>query len=85
MLITKQIVVKQYSYGTVVTKYPDMSSVKPSKKQLKEKSRFATAVAFAQSIINDPQQKKQWQKKVAKGKTVYHTAIQWYLANHPTA
>jgi hypothetical protein len=34
--IGKQLVIKQYSFGTVVSKYPDMTNVKPSKKQLNE-------------------------------------------------
>lgn len=79
--IGKQVVIKQYSFGTVVSKYPDMANVKPSKKQLKEKGRFAKAVAFAQGIVNDPQQKLEWQQKLPKGKKVYHAAIQWFLEN----
>ena len=31
--IGKQIVVKQYGNKTVITKYPDMSGIKPSKLQ----------------------------------------------------
>lgn len=79
--IGKQLVLKQYSFGTVVSKYPDMSKVIPSKKQLKEKGKFSKAVAFAQSIINNPQQKTVWQQKLPEGKKVYHAAIQWYLQN----
>jgi hypothetical protein len=79
--IGKQLVIKQYSFGTVVSKYPDMTNVKPSKKQLKEKGRFAKAVAFAQGIINDPKQKMEWQQKTPEGKKVYHAAIQWFLEN----
>jgi hypothetical protein len=83
--IGKQVVVKQYSFGSVVTKYPDMSNVIPTKKQLKEKGRFAKAVVFAQGIINNPQQKMEWQQKLPEGKKVYHAAIQWYLENGNTA
>ena len=37
---------------TVVSKKPNMDGVVPSEKQLKEKSRFAEAIRFAQGIIN---------------------------------
>ncbi|MFY7964159.1 MAG: hypothetical protein ACOVO1_04635 [Chitinophagaceae bacterium] len=83
--IGKQLVVKQYSFGTVISKYPDMSKVIPTKKQLKEKGRFARAVAFAQNIINNPQKKMEWQQKLPEGKKVYHAAIQWFLENEDLA
>jgi hypothetical protein len=83
--IGKQVVVKQYSFGTVVTKYPDMSNVIHTQKQIKEKGRFARAVAFAQSIIKNPEQKMEWQQKIPKDKKVYHAAIQWFLENEDLA
>jgi hypothetical protein len=42
-----------------------MSQVKPSPKQLREKRRFAEAVAFPQSINNNPKKKAAY--KVAEG------------------
>lgn len=80
--INKEIVIKQYSYGTVITKFPDMSNVVPSKKQKKAKTWFAQAVAFAQSINNNPVEKAKWMKKVKKGSSVYQTALKWYLNNN---
>lgn len=77
--IGDEIVVKQYSYGTVITRYPDMSRVKRSALQKKEQSLFKEAVKYAQCIIRDPKRKEQYAKKIKKGKSVYHAAIQEYL------
>jgi hypothetical protein len=78
--IGKQIVFRVRDGKIFASKYPDMSRVKPSPKQKKEKKRFAAAVKYAQSIINDPAKKAAY--KVKRGKTVYHTAIKDYLKNH---
>ena len=80
--IGKEFVVKKYGKKTVVTKYPDMSGIKPSKLQKVKRSRFAEAVAFAQSIIRNPQQKALYAKKVKKGQSVYHYAIKEFLKNN---
>jgi hypothetical protein len=53
--------------------------VKPSKKQLKEKSRFSDAVFFAKSILADPKKKAAYTKKSKKGQTAYHAAIAEYM------
>ncbi|MGB8192763.1 MAG: hypothetical protein WCF67_12625 [Chitinophagaceae bacterium] len=76
----KQIVVKHYSYGVVVTKFPDMSSIKPSELQKEKRSVFSEAVAYARSILRDPVQKAAYKKKIKKGQTVYHAAIREFLA-----
>ena len=78
--VGKQLVFRQRGGKTFVSKFPDMSNVEPSEKQLKEKDRFGAAVRFAQSIINDPEKKAAY--KVEKGKSVYHTAISDYMANN---
>ena len=74
-----QFVFKHYRKRrkTVVSKKPDMSKVKPSEKQLGEKSRFAEAIRFAQGIIRDPAKKAAY--KVKDGDTVYNTAIKDYM------
>lgn len=75
----QQLVIKQYGKKTVVTKYPDMSGVKPSALQKKKRSRFAEAVQYAQQIIRDPALKAQYQQKVKRGQSVYHYAIREFL------
>jgi hypothetical protein len=77
--IGDSIVVKQYSYGTVISAMPDMSRVKKSKLQKIKQSYFAEAVKYAQSIIRDKKKKERYAKTIEKGKTVYHAAIKEYL------
>jgi hypothetical protein len=73
------IVVKQYRYGTVVTKVPDMSNVKSTRLQKKKRKKFKEAVAFALKILADPKAKAAFEAKLKRGKTVYHTAISQFL------
>ena len=75
-----QFVLRTRNGKTFASKYPDMSKVKRTAKQDKETSRFAKAVAFAQSIIKNPAKKAAF--KVKKGQTVYNAAIQEYLKKH---
>lgn len=80
--IGKQIVVKHYGKKTVITAYPDMSRVRPSKLQKQKRQKFANAIAFAQSIIYDPVKKAAYAKKLKKGQRVYNAAIREWLAKH---
>jgi len=75
----KQVVVKRYGNKTVITSYPDMSNIKPSKEQKKKRKVFAEAVAYAQQINNDPEKKALYKKKLKKGQTVYNYAIKEYM------
>ena len=77
--IGKELVVKKYGKKTVITKYPDMSGIKPSKLQKVKRSRFAEAVAYAQNILHNPALKAQYAAKVKKGQSVYHYAIKEFL------
>lgn len=77
--IGKQIVVKQYGNKTVITRYPDMSRVKPSKLQKQKRKGFAGAVAYARAIVSDPARKAEYAKKLPKGKRVYNAAIREWL------
>ena len=75
----KKIVVKQYSKGTVITKYPDMEGIVASGSQHACRNLFKEAVAFAQEINNDAEKKKAFRKKNKSGKRVYHAAIREYM------
>src|SRR5437867_1343369 len=77
--IADQIVVKQYGDKTVVSKYPDMSKVKPSVKQKNNRSVFKEAVIYAKSINSDPERKKEYTGKVKPGESIYHYALREYL------
>jgi len=78
----KQLVLKQHRGKTIVSKYPDMSRVKPSPKQLAEKSKFSKAVQYAQSILKDAAKKAAYTAQLKPNETVYHNAIKEYLAKH---
>ena len=77
----KQIVVKKYGRKTVISAYPDMSNVKPSKLQKIKRKSFAMAVAYAKAINNDPVKKALYKKKIKKGQRVFNYAIKEYLKN----
>lgn len=77
--VGKQLVFKRYRNKTVVTRYPDMSRVKPSPAQKNRRQVFAEAVAYARAINNDPVRKAEYLQKVPKGKTVYQFALKEYL------
>lgn len=78
-----EVVVKQYSYGSVVSKRPDMSRVKASVRQKKEQNRFKEAVAYAQSIIRHKEKKAAYAKRLKKGQSVYHEAIKEFMRRRP--
>ena len=80
-LVGKTMVVKQYAYGTVVTKFPDMSRIKLTADQKQKNQRFKEAVVYAQTVLNDAEKRAACQKKVKPGQTVYHFAIREYLSS----
>ena len=75
-----QLLYKQYSYGTVVTKMPDRSKVIPSDKQKASNTVFGRAVKYAKQVLQDPVKYAEYQSRLAEGKTVYHAAIADYFA-----
>jgi hypothetical protein len=75
-----QILLKNYKYGTVVSKMPDRSKVKLTNHQKGLNKNFQQAVAYARSIINDPAKKKQYEKQARRKHTsVYHYVLAQYL------
>jgi hypothetical protein len=75
----RQLVFKTYSYGTVVSRYPDMSKVKLSTKQKKSNALFAEAVAYARGVLADAVKRKKYEAKLKPGKTVYNAALSDYM------
>ena len=75
----KEIVLKQYPDKVVVSKYPDMSKVKPSPKQVEGRQRMKEATAYALSILRNPVLKAAFEHKIAKGESVYHKAKKEYF------
>ncbi len=73
------LVLKQYRTGTVISVMPDMSKVKKSRLQKQKQNNFADAIVYAQGILRDQKKKVEYARKLPKGKSVYHAAIQEYL------
>jgi len=74
-----ELIFKKYGNKMVVSKVPDMSGIKPTKKQKAKRSRFKEAVAYAQAIVRDPEKKAAYKKTLRRGKQVYQSAIREYL------
>lgn len=51
------VIFKNYPNKTVISRYPDMSRVVKSAKQLENQDLFSAAHRFAKSIISDPAKK----------------------------
>ena len=68
--------------GTVISAMPDMSRVKRSMLQKMAQQKFAEAVHYARSISRNPVKKEAYAKKLKKGRSVYHAAIQEYYKKH---
>jgi len=86
--IGKQVVLKVLPNGeTIATKYPDRTNVILSADQVNCNNNFRDAVAYAQSVIRDPEQKAALAKKLKadkrkRNRTSYNVALQDYLRSH---
>ncbi|RZK67957.1 MAG: hypothetical protein EOO92_23770 [Pedobacter sp.] len=78
--IGKQLVFKNYSYGTVVSRVPDMSKVIPTALQKAEKNRFKLAVAYAKQVLANPAMEADMRSRTPVGKRVYHQAISEFMS-----
>ena len=77
--IGKSIVVRHTPWGVIVQRYPDMSRIRPTTAQKNCRGHFRDAVAWAKQVIDDPQMKKEWQKKLRRSNGVYNAAISFYM------
>jgi hypothetical protein len=75
----KELVFKKYGDKTVVSRYPDMSHVKPTLLQQEKRKLFAEAVAYAREIARNPVKKATYTEKLPPGTSVYHFALKEYL------
>ncbi len=78
----QQMVLKTYGDKTFLCKYPDMSNVEFTDIQKAEQSLFADAIAYARSIINEPEKKEAFKATLEPGRRVYNAAISAYLKEH---
>jgi hypothetical protein len=72
--IGKEIVFKQYADKVVVSKFPDMSKVKTTKRQRQQRDLLKEANAYASAIKRDPKLRAKYEKKLKPGESVFHKA-----------
>jgi hypothetical protein len=77
--IGKELVFKRYGDKTVVSKYPDMTRVKPSPLQRQGRNLFREAVLFAQLINAHPALRALYASELGAGESVFHKVKQEYL------
>ena len=74
--IDKKIVVRQYSgRRTVLSAYPDMTNIKPSDNQKKQRLSFKKAQAFAKQYLSDPERKAYYKEKCKPGQRPHNVLI----------
>ena len=77
----KEIVFKQYKDKTVVSRYPDMSNVQPSERQLEQRRLMREASAYASKVKRDPELRTIYEGKLAPGESVFHRAKRDFFEN----
>lgn len=75
----KEIVFKQYRDKTVVAKYPDMSHLKPTEPQKKQRAKMKEANVYASMVCKDAKLRKKYEKKLIAGESVYQRARRDFL------
>jgi len=73
------VIFKNYGDKTVISRYPNMSGIIKTDKQIENQDKFKAAQAYARGILNDPLKKAEFIKTIPKGKIAYHAAISAYL------
>jgi hypothetical protein len=77
--IGKRFVIKHYRWMIIKTKFPDMTNIKPSARQVECRNRFREAVAYAKAEMAHPVAKSQWLKRTRKKWRVFNFIIKTYL------
>jgi hypothetical protein len=78
--IGRELVFKQYGDKTVVSKYPDMTKRKPSRKQLRNQYIMEEANYEAKRILADDKLRKEAQVRLnVTSNKLYHALIREYF------
>lgn len=75
----KELVFKQYKDKVVISKYPDMTKLKPSERQVVQRAKMKAAVAYAQKVMRDPVLRTAVERNLQPGESVYHKAKKEYF------
>ena len=77
--IGKRFVIKHYTYGVVMTRYPDMKNIIPSEAQKMSRRLFRKAVKYAQSIYADPLLKEHKRRMLRRPKRLFQVLMkEWF-------
>jgi hypothetical protein len=77
--IGKEYVVKHYGKRVVVTRYPYMKGIIPSRKQKMRRSLFRKAVAYAQAVYADPVIKETKRRLLRRPKRLFQALMkEWF-------
>lgn len=80
--VSKEYVIKKYGNKRVIAKYPDMSGIIPTARQVKQRNVFKKAVEFAGTIYTDEKLKRIIQEFTGTKKGLFQAAIRYYFLMH---
>lgn len=83
--VNHQLVFRQCGGKTIVSRFPDRSTVIYSERQKREQRRFADAVSFARVVISDEGLKQEYSIKAAllRFRSAWNVAIAEYMSDQP--
>ena len=77
--IGKRFVIKHYSYGVIMTRYPNMKNIIPTEAQKLRRRLFKKAVKYAQSIYANPAMKEEMRRILRKPKRLFQALMkEWF-------
>ncbi|HEX2606236.1 MAG TPA: hypothetical protein VHK91_02610 [Flavisolibacter sp.] len=78
--IGKRLVCKHYRKGgIVITKYPNMKDIIPSRKQKRQRRLFKLAVAYAKAIFQDPVKKDEKYREMRRPRRLFQKLMkEWF-------
>ena len=77
--IGKEFVIKHYRYGIIKTKYPDMTRIVASPGQRSCRDLFKIAVKRAQKLMDNPEQRAAWLKKVKQKHRLFNQLVKHFM------
>jgi hypothetical protein len=78
--IGKQFVYRKRGDDTIIARMPKVNKdAVPTDKQLQKRDLFSDAIDYAKGVVASPDLKKEYEKKLAPGKTAYNLAVRDFL------
>lgn len=77
--IGKRFVIIHYSYGIIMTRYPNMKNIIPSEAQKQRRRMFRKAVKYAQSVYANSALKEEMRKILRRPKRLFQALMKhWF-------